>query len=130
MQLIEVDALIKDLQTCGCVTVYGRQFIDAVIHRINLHTTVDAVPIEEHRKLCHEFYMQGKMEGAFEATQGSDVVPVVHGQWVGTHDGWYYSYSCSECEAEALTKEETMHDQVCSAYCPHCGARMDGDANG
>lgn len=59
-----------------------------------------------------------------------DVVPVVHGRWVGTHDGWYYSYSCSECGTEALTKEETMHDQVCSAYCPYCGARMDGNVNG
>lgn len=48
----------------------------------------------------------------------------VHGRWLGTHDGWYYSYSCSECGAEALTKEETMHDQVCSAFCPNCGARM------
>ena len=50
-----------------------------------------------------------------------------HGRWLGTHDGWYYSYSCSECGAEALTKEETMHDQVCSAFCPNCGAKMDGE---
>lgn len=55
--------------------------------------------------------------------------PVKHGRWLGLHDGWYYSYSCSECGAEALTKEETMHDQVCSAYCPNCGARMDLRAN-
>lgn len=58
-----------------------------------------------------------------------DAVPMVHGRWIGTHDGWYYSYSCSECGAEALTKEETMHDQVCSAYCPYCGTRMDGGKN-
>jgi DNA-directed RNA polymerase subunit RPC12/RpoP len=57
-------------------------------------------------------------------------VEVVHGRWIGTHDGWYYSYSCSECGAEALTKEGTMHDQVCSNYCPNCGAKMDGDGNG
>ncbi len=51
--------------------------------------------------------------------------PVKHGKWLGLHDGWYYSYSCSECGSEALTKEETMHDQVCSPYCPNCGAKMD-----
>lgn len=50
--------------------------------------------------------------------------PVKHGKWLGLHDGWYYSYSCSECGSEALTKEETMHDQVCSPYCPNCGVKM------
>ena len=119
MQLIEVDALIKDLQTCGCVTVYGRQFVDAVIHRINLHTTVDAVPVEEHRKLCHEFYMQGKMEGAFETTQGSDVVPVVHGWW---EKGCWCSI-CHHFSMNAYIKEYPN-------YCSSCGARMDGDVNG
>ena len=53
-----------------------------------------------------------------------DVQAVRHGRWMGLHDGWYYSYSCSECGAEALTKEETMHDQVCSNFCPNCGAEM------
>lgn len=60
----------------------------------------------------------------------ADVAPVVHGRWIGTHDGWFCSYSCSVCNAEALTKEETMHDQVCTPYCPNCGAKMDGDGNG
>lgn len=55
----------------------------------------------------------------------NDVTVQKHGRWLGTHDGWYYSFSCSECGAEALTKEETMHDQVCSAYCPNCGAKME-----
>ena len=62
-----------------------------------------------------------------EDTPAADVVAVKHGRWLGLHDGWYYSYSCSECGAEALTKEETMHDQVCSNYCPNCGAKMDGE---
>ena len=50
---------------------------------------------------------------------------VKRGRWIGTHDGVYYSYSCSECGAEALTEEETMHDQVLSKYCPNCGALME-----
>jgi DNA-directed RNA polymerase subunit RPC12/RpoP len=57
----------------------------------------------------------------------SKYVEQKHSRWLGTHDGWYYSYSCSECGSEALTKEETMHDQVCSNYCPNCGAKMDGE---
>lgn len=53
----------------------------------------------------------------------ADVRPVVRGKWIGTHDGFYYSYSCSECGYEALYKENTK-DQVCSEFCPNCGARM------
>lgn len=63
---------------------------------------------------------------AIEEAPAADVKEVRRGRWMGLHDGWHYSYSCSECGAEALTKEETMHDQVCSNYCPYCGARMDG----
>lgn len=61
-----------------------------------------------------------------DSIPSADVEEVRHGRWLGTHDGLYYSYSCSECGAEALTEEETMHDQVCSAFCPNCGAKMDG----
>ena len=64
--------------------------------------------------------------GEIEEAPAADVKEVRRGRWMGLHDGWHYSYSCSECGAEALTKEETMHDQVCSNYCPYCGARMDG----
>ena len=53
----------------------------------------------------------------------ADVRPVVRGKWIGTHDGFYYSYSCSECGYEALYKENTK-DQVCSELCPNCGADM------
>lgn len=54
-----------------------------------------------------------------------DVAPVVHGKWeefvlpLGDRE-----YSCSECGFCALYKELTV-DQVCSEYCPNCGARMD-----
>ena len=54
----------------------------------------------------------------------ADVRPVERGKWLGTHDGFYYTYSCSECGYEALYKENTK-DQVCSSFCPSCGARME-----
>lgn len=56
----------------------------------------------------------------------ADVVEVRHGRWIGTHDGFYYTYSCSECGYEALYEENTT-DQVCSKHCPNCGAKMEGE---
>lgn len=55
----------------------------------------------------------------------ADVAPVVHGRFV--HDGprfvggvdWWH---CSNCGG-LVSGAETRFD-----YCPHCGARMDGDA--
>lgn len=60
---------------------------------------------------------------AIDNIPAADVRPVRRGWWVGTHDGFYYSYSCSECGYEALYKENTK-DQVCSEFCPNCGADM------
>jgi hypothetical protein len=61
----------------------------------------------------------------------SDVQEVKHGKWVEWWDDNYLSYchKCSECGAYPLTKEETIHDEVLSAYCPNCGAKMDGGNN-
>ena len=76
----------------------------------------------------YHFYNDPSKIKAWNRRADNEAEPVRHGKWIGTHDGWYYSYSCSECGAEALTKEETMHDQVRSAYCPFCGAKMDKEA--
>ena len=50
-----------------------------------------------------------------------------HGRW----EKWWcedyitYFHRCSVCGEDALTKEETAHDEVLSNYCPNCGAKMD-----
>ena len=52
-----------------------------------------------------------------------------HGRW----EKWWcedyitYFHRCSVCGEDALTKEETAHDEVLSNYCPNCGAKMDGE---
>ena len=60
----------------------------------------------------------------------ADVTPVRHGHWE-TIEGWYGDeiYRCSECKAEFLLIEGTPKDND-YLYCPHCGARMDGEQNG
>lgn len=59
----------------------------------------------------------------------ADVVPVRHGKWValvvkrenwkGVLHDFYQPYSCSICLAPNTFMGE-------SAFCPHCGAQMDG----
>ena len=67
---------------------------------------------------------------AIMSIPAADVVPVRHGHWVSEYDCGYITPHCSECGETALTKEETSYDYVYSSYCPHCGAKMDGDKNG
>lgn len=67
----------------------------------------------------------------------ADVAPVRRGLWKPVHEseatGWnpefagrdpIYGYICSECGTEAIYDCNDEH--VLSAYCPHCGAKMDG----
>lgn len=52
----------------------------------------------------------------------ADVVPVVHGQWLDDQ----YFWRCSAC----LEWLEVAQGTADMNYCPHCGARMDGEDNG
>ena len=52
----------------------------------------------------------------------ADVVPVVHGWWNATE-------TCSLCgEKSTEGLDATTWNYWLPNYCPHCGARMDGDA--
>lgn len=63
--------------------------------------------------------------------ESADVQPVKHGRWIDIYEwakmhdsipsGMCLYYWCSECQEEQEKK---------SNFCPHCGARMDGDTNG
>lgn len=59
--------------------------------------------------------------------EAADVQSVAHGKWEEVQE-WMgdVEYSCSVCGCYAPWKELTT-DQVCTEYCPHCGAKMDGE---
>jgi hypothetical protein len=63
-----------------------------------------------------------------EKFPAADVAPVAHAYWEEYWDDNYLSWchKCSNCGNFPLTKEETMHDEVLSDFCPYCGRRMDG----
>lgn len=58
---------------------------------------------------------------AIESLPADDVAPVVHGRWKCHGD-----CGVTECSACGWSIEEYAGDY---AYCPNCGARMDGDSD-
>lgn len=62
-----------------------------------------------------------------------DAVPVVHGRWEADSDGIPVCSVCDEIAPQRLhcdTLHETLTYDVRlikTPYCPHCGAKMDGD---
>lgn len=53
----------------------------------------------------------------------ADVAPVVHGRWMKTclPD----IYHCTNCKI-ATKMDELCDSEILRAYCPNCGAKMDG----
>lgn len=93
---IECEALLEDLNCCGCVTVYGEQFIDAVTHRINLHPAADVAPVV-HTHWAHWPRKVFDQDGSYTLVMDT---------------------SCSKCNWH-------IPEGMDSPFCPRCGARMD-----
>ena len=71
---------------------------------------------------------------ALENVPAADVAPVVHGRWICEWDTdlGITTVICSRCKdarevrgCYVSTGGEGMYDE--DAYCPHCGAKMDGE---
>ena len=62
--------------------------------------------------------------------QAADVQPVKHGRWVCEfyNDVFdVYQADCSVCKKESTDKYDKVSESY--EYCPHCGTRMNSDAN-
>lgn len=49
-----------------------------------------------------------------------DAAPVVHGRWIPRNDEWFDFFQCSACHVPFWAMR---------AYCPNCGAKMDGEGD-
>ena len=58
-----------------------------------------------------------------------NAVEVVHGRWIVKRDGHFCDVECSACGKEYACHYGMLQLQNFD-YCPHCGAKMDGDGNG
>lgn len=101
MRIIDADAVIERLNKV-CLTddylfMALKQGIDHAIAVINEASTIDAEPVK------HGQWMERK-------------IPLIPLDW--DEDDVDTMYVCSECEGLNYCE---------SYYCPHCGAKMDGE---
>lgn len=91
---------------------------------------------EKQGRCCpHEFY--DSIEQAITDSEDGvpcdhliEVAPVRHGRWEERDDGFGGTYyHCSVCGEDWCTIDGTPAENG-MRYCPQCGARMDGDADG
>ena len=97
--------------------------------------TIRITPIEENRNM---FYHDSGWNGASVAAKveigkipAADVVEVRHGYWYIVE---YEYLNCSECGESYYTgadstreARERLAEGEYYPYCPHCGAKMDGE---
>ena len=70
-----------------------------------------------------EYYHASYIVGEINCLPSVDAAPVVHGRWVFHDDDIMPWVSCSKCGICTDSFNKTP-------YCPHCGAKMDGESNG
>lgn len=89
-------------------------------------TAFNSVESDEEAAQLYEDIADSRIETWLKLVDSVDAMPMVHGRWVErmykTGDITTISYFCSECGGE--------HYFGRANYCPNCGAKMDGDANG
>lgn len=71
--------------------------------------------------MCGTGY-QSQAMGALRYVPAADVEPVRHGRWLLKHIGAGHMWECSCCH-----KRPCIYITEDTAYCPNCGAKMDGE---
>ena len=95
----------------------------------------------EHFTQCHDTDQTALIDMVCEDIGNAptvDAVKVKHGRWKDIWGGKYDNQKlrCSVCNGKALydTKKDELGTWVAAQqltqFCPHCGAKMDGDGNG
>lgn len=81
--------------------------------------------VDYNRSLSHIGYLERKeaieiiIDLCIKKEPTVEVEPVKHGQWKRIESNGNQRYQCSKCNGVV---------NYTSKFCPHCGARMDGDS--
>lgn len=74
--------------------------------------------------------IKGTAQKAADYLIANGVTVQKHGRWIECEDSLMdVYYECSVC-GEAFFLDEGTPDENCYKFCPNCGAKMDGEANG
>lgn len=78
--------------------------------------------VQKHDEQCNRAILY------IESATGADVVPVVHGRWIGAPLCGNDNCRCSAC-GSWHNIHANLRGEITQKYCPNCGAKMDGDGN-
>lgn len=86
---------------------------------------IDADVLREHiERMGYDQIIKDNFHAMAITIPSADVQPVVHAKWIDNAHGSYF-FGCSNC---GFIYSYWDYDKY--EYCPHCGAKMDGDENG
>lgn len=99
---------------------------DALLDAISVHLERIEQEFDDAPTITNIKYTPYTIETTGES-KTETINPVKHGRW--ELDEKSDSIKCSECGKDALIDKIGVGYviQLCSDYCPYCGARMDGD---
>ncbi len=84
---------------------------------------INANALEQN--LISKGFYPAMVKRAIEIAPTIEAEPVRHGKWYWADDGYC---RCSECHQKCASfdHEEALEARMTN-FCPHCGARMDGE---
>ena len=130
---IDANALCAILQAKADMVLlqeYKHAFLN-VIAMVNAIPTIDAVPMDEHKKRMEAETKKRVLAEETNRQILENYAPVVHAKWIMDDNGIHRCLNCSErlpfihCYSEE-TDEEWDEEIEETLYCHHCGAKMDG----
>lgn len=87
----------------------------------------------DHRQMSTFHTVRVTMLESIGYCKTVDAVEVVHAEWRDIYKGYAnHRHECTACKGKALYSLERdvlnrwIEVEQLSAYCPHCGAKMDG----
>lgn len=120
----------KDHASCNCCRNVRNYTPTIVFDGEKVETLFDVSIGSQTVCLCKDCLQL--LHNAVSLEIGVDVAPVVHGYWeeYSTRYSTIKRYRCSICKKDAEEITDGGGWELLSEYCPHCGARMDGEADG